>query len=150
LETNEPLEIAQLAAEAALSRRARNVKILDLREVASFADYFVICSGTSDRHLDGITDIVLEKLKEHNFAPWHKEGEKQHSDWVLLDYVDVVIHIFLKEAREFYNLERLWVEAKLVELPEDIELEEEYQEEFEDFDELEDFDEDLFTWYEDE
>lgn len=144
MKNNESLQIAQLAAGAALSRRAKDVVILDLRQVASFADYFVICTGTSNRHAEGVTEIVLEKLTEYDFKPWHREGER-NSDWILLDYVDVVVHVFLTEAREFYNLERLWTGAQLVDLPEDVQVEDEFQEEY---DELENFDEYLLDWYE--
>ena len=143
---NDSLEIAQLAAEAALSRRAIDVTILDIRQVASFADYFVICTGTSDRHVEGVTEVIMEKLEEHGFELWHKEGER-NSGWLLLDYVDVVVHVFSKESREFYNLERLWADAQLVDVPEDVPVEEEYQEEY---DELEDFDEYLLEWYGDD
>jgi len=144
LENSESLQIAQLAAEAALSRRAKDVVILDLRQVASFTDYFVICTGTSNRHVEGVTEIILEKLIENDFKPWHREGER-NSDWILLDYVDVVVHVFVTEAREFYNLERLWIGAQLVDLPEDVQVEDEFQEEY---DELENFDEYLLDWYE--
>lgn len=143
---NDSLKIAQLAAEAALSRRAKDVIILDLRQMASFADYFVICTGTSERHVEGITEIILEKLEEYKFKPWHKEGE-QNSNWILLDYVDVVVHVFSKAAREFYNLERLWAGAQHVDVPKDVPVEEGYQEEY---DELEEFDEYLLGWYENE
>lgn len=143
---SDSLEMAQLAAEAALSRRARDVTILDLRQLATFADYFVICTGTSDRHVQGVTEIIVEKLEENGFQLWHKEGER-NSDWLLLDYVDVVVHVFLNEARDFYSLERLWADAQLVDVPEDVPVEEEYQEEY---DELEEFDEYLLDWYGDD
>lgn len=119
-------QLAQLAAEAALSRKANNVVILDLRGIASFTDFFVICGGNSDTHLQGIADAILEKLEEYAVELWHREGSR-HDSWILLDYVDVVVHLFLREAREFYNLERLWADAHKVELPEAII---EYDEEF--------------------
>ena len=120
--------IARVAADAALSRRARDVTILDLREVAAFTDFFVLCTGTSDTHIAGIADIVLEKMEEIGQRPWHLEGER-HADWVLLDYIDVVVHIFSREAREFYALERLWVDATAIVLSEDdVELDPTWQE----------------------
>ena len=125
-------QIAQLAAEAALSRRANDVVILDLRGIASFTDFFVICSGNSDTHLEGISNAILEKLEENAVGLWHREGSR-HDNWILLDYVDVVVHLFLREAREFYNLERLWADAPTVELPEALV---EYDEEYEGFDEF--------------
>jgi ribosome-associated protein len=124
-------QIAQLAAEAALSRRANDVVILDLRGIASFTDFFVICSGNSDTHLEGIFNAILEKLDENAVELWHREGGR-HDNWLLLDYVDVVVHLFLREAREFYNLERLWADAPTVELPEVVVDDEEY-EEFDEF-----------------
>ncbi len=126
------LETAKLTAEAALSRRANDVVILDLRGIASFTDFFVICSGNSDAHLEGISNAILEKLEENKIELWHKEGTR-NDNWLLLDYVDVVVHIFLREAREFYNLERLWADAPTVELPEAIAEYEKYEE----FDEFE-------------
>jgi len=125
------LETAKLSAEAALSRRAEDVVILDLREIASFTDFFMICTGNSRRHLEGIADAILEKSSENEIKPWHIEGE-QGADWILLDYIDVVVHLFLKETREFYNLERLWADAPHIELPEVAEVE--YDEEFDELD----------------
>ena len=127
------LETAKLLAEVALSRGAEYVVILDLKEIASFTDFFMICTGNSSRHLEGITNAILAKLKEQEIKPWHIEGERG-ADWVLLDYVDVVVHLFLEETREFYNLERLWADAPQVELPEVTEVE--YAEEFDELDEL--------------
>jgi ribosome-associated protein len=108
--TMDPAAAAQLAAEAALSRKALDVRVLDLRGIASFTDYFVICSGTSDTHIEGVTSAIIETMEEANQRLWHREGDRR-ADWILLDYVDVVVHIFTKTAREFYELERLWSEA---------------------------------------
>ena len=127
-------QIAQLAAEAALSRRANDVVILNLQGIASFTDFFVICSGNSDTHLQGISNAILEKLKENAVELWHREGSRD-DNWILLDYVDVVVHLFLREAREFYNLERLWADAPTVELPEALIEDDEEYEEFDEFDE---------------
>ena len=127
------LEMAKAAAAAALSRKAQNTSILDLRALAGFTDFFVICSGISDIQVEGISEAVLEKLKDKwDARPWHREGERK-SDWILLDYVDFVVHIFLDEKREYYNLERLWGEAPTIEVPE-VEVEIEYDEYDEDFD----------------
>lgn len=102
---------ARLAAEAALSRKAQDVVILKLAGIATFADYFVICSGTSDTHVEGISNAISDKMKEANQKVWHREGARK-APWVLLDYVDVVVHVFQRQAREFYGLERLWREAE--------------------------------------
>ena len=116
-ETN-TLDIVKAAASAAMSRRAEDGVILDLRELDGFTDFFAIFSGASDIQVEGISQAVLEEL-ENNWEqkPWHQEGERK-ADWILLDYVDFVGHIFLSERRAYYNLERLWAEAEQIELPE--------------------------------
>ena len=115
------VDIVQAAIRAALNRRARDPVILDLRELGSFTHYFAICSGTSDIQVEAISDAVLDELDEKwNVRPWHREGVHQ-SDWVLLDYVDFVVHIFLDEKRKHFNLERLWIEAPTIEVP-DVEV----------------------------
>jgi ribosome-associated protein len=116
--TNHTLEIVKATASAAVSRRAQNPVILDLRELECFTDYFAIFSGISDVQVEGISEAILEELEENwNQQPWHREGA-QKADWILLDYVDFVVHIFLDERRSYYSLERLWAEAPHVELPE--------------------------------
>ena len=103
-------EIADLGAEAALDRKANNVVVLDLRGLSSITDFFVICSGNSDTHVAGIADIIEETLDEHNVKLWHREGGKR-AFWILLDYIDVIVHIFTESTRDFYGLERLWGDA---------------------------------------
>jgi ribosome-associated protein len=116
--TNHTLEIVKATASAAVSRRAQNPVILDLRELECFTDYFAIFSGISDVQVEGISEAILEELEENwEQRPWHREGDKR-ADWILLDYVDFVVHIFLEEKRAYYSLERLWAEAPHVELPE--------------------------------
>jgi ribosome-associated protein len=116
--TNNSLEIVKAAASAAVSRRAQNPVILDLRELDCFTDFFAIFSGISDVQVEGISEAILDELDENwNQQPWHREGAKK-ADWILLDYVDFVVHIFLEERRSYYSLERLWAEAPHVELPE--------------------------------
>ena len=112
------LDMVKAAASAAVSRRAQDGVILDLRELDGFTDFFAIFSGVSDIQVEGISQAVLEEL-ESNWAqkPWHQEGARK-ADWILLDYVDFVIHVFLAERRAYYNLERLWAEAGRIELPE--------------------------------
>lgn len=118
------VDIVQAAVGAALNRHARDPVILDLRELGSFTDFFAICSGTSDIQVEAISDAVLDELEEKwNVRPWHREGVHQ-SDWVLLDYVDFVVHIFLDEKRKHFNLERLWIEAPTIEVP-DVETDDE-------------------------
>lgn len=118
METNNTLEIVKAAASVAVSRRAQNPVILDLRELDCFTDYFAIFSGISDVQVEGISEAILEELEVNwDQQPWHREGA-QKADWILLDYVDFVVHIFLDERRSYYSLERLWAEAPHVELPE--------------------------------
>ncbi len=140
------LEMVQAAAATALSRRARDAVILDLRQLPSFTSFFVICSGISDTQVEGISDAVRDELEDNwNERPWHREGGR-NADWVLLDYVDFVVHIFLDEKREYYNLERLWGDAPQIEVP-DVEVIAEYEEDEEEYDELEGYeidDENLF------
>ena len=101
-----------------MSRRAQNPVILDLRALDCFTDFFAIFSGISDVQVEGISEAILDELDENwDQQPWHREGAKK-ADWILLDYVDFVVHIFLEERRSYYSLERLWAEAPHVELPE--------------------------------
>jgi len=105
-------EIAIAAGEIALSKKAIDVKVLDLRELTSVTDYFVICSGSLDLHVKAISDAIVEELEKRKIKVWHIEGYSVLK-WVLLDYVDVVVHIFNREIRDFYSLERLWGDAPM-------------------------------------
>ncbi len=102
------------AIRAALDHKALELKILDLQGVSSFTDYFVICTGTSTRHTQAICDAVIEELGKSGVRPAHIEGYSR-AEWILVDYLNFVIHIFLESARQFYDLERLWKTAKRVE-----------------------------------
>lgn len=111
-------EKLMLAAEAAASRKALQMTAIDIRKIASFADYFLVCSGTSTRQVQAIADEVMERLKkERSSRPLHIEGYDAGT-WILLDYGDLIVHVFTEEAREFYQLERLWRDADRVPLPE--------------------------------
>ncbi len=103
-------ESARLAGKFALDKRASDIVILDLRESTSVTDFFVLISGSADIHVKAIAENIREGLAEEGQKPWHIEG-LAYGSWVLLDYVDFVVHIFLKEKREFYDLERLWGDA---------------------------------------
>src|SRR5882724_3652831 len=104
------------ALHAASEKKAIDVVVLDLREIASFTDYFVITSGANERQVQAISDGVSENLKKSGSAAARIEGYKT-AEWVLLDYGDFIVHIFEQKARGFYDLERLWRESKRVELP---------------------------------
>jgi ribosome-associated protein len=99
-------------ANIIFNKKGYNVVILNLIGLASFADYFVICSADSDIQVKAIADDVDKTLHDEGIKCWHREGY-QALNWVLLDYVDVVVHIFRKESREFYNLEKLWGDAEI-------------------------------------
>ena len=101
---------ARKISEIIFTKKGFNVLILDLRELASFTDYFVICSADSDVQVKAISDELDKVLSDEGIKCWHREGLKALS-WVLMDYVDVVVHIFKKDARQFYNLEKLWGDA---------------------------------------
>jgi ribosome-associated protein len=98
------------ALEAVDDRKARDVVALDLRGLTDAADYFVVASGTSDAHVRGIADLVLERLAERGIEAHHVEGITG-GRWVLLDFIDFVVHLFHPETRAFYQLERLWGDA---------------------------------------
>jgi ribosome-associated protein len=95
------------AVEAVQEKKAQDVLLLKLTEVAVFTDYFLICSGSSNRQVQAISDEVDLRLRQAGLQPAHVEGYN-HAEWVLMDYVDFVVHIFSEKAREFYGLERLW------------------------------------------
>ena len=97
--------------EAALDKKAQDLVWLDLSGVCSFTDNFLICTGTSSRHNQTIADNIEEQLKLRGVRPLHVEGYTE-GDWILMDYVDFVVHIFSARAREFYDLERLWRAGK--------------------------------------
>ncbi|HAI09252.1 MAG: ribosome silencing factor [Dehalococcoidia bacterium] len=103
-------EIAQLVVELASDKLAEDIRMLDLRPVTYFADYFVIMSAGSSRQIEALEEDIIEALKESDVRPFHREGTAA-SGWVLLDFSDVVVHIMGSEEREFYELERLWFQA---------------------------------------
>jgi ribosome-associated protein len=102
------------AVRAAEEKQARNVRVLDLREVTSFADYFVILSGANSRQIQAIADEIHQRLKKRGEMPASMEGY-DNAEWVLMDYGDYLVHIFSDKARLYYDLERLWRDAKTVE-----------------------------------
>ncbi|WP_053406108.1 MULTISPECIES: ribosome silencing factor [Persicobacter] len=107
-------ELSQLVVMGMLEKKASNVVVMDLRKVGNaVADFFVIASGSSDTQVESIAKSVDEEVfKKNKTNPWHREG-MDGREWVLLDYVDVVAHVFKKETREFYDLENMWGDAKI-------------------------------------
>jgi ribosome-associated protein len=103
------------AIHACQDKKAEEITILELEKGSgAFTDYFVVCSGANPRQIQAIADEVEERLERAGLRPTHSEGYKQ-ADWVLLDYVDFVVHIFSEKARKYYDLERLWKSAKRLE-----------------------------------
>lgn len=113
-------ENVRLAIKCAADKKALNMIALDLRPVASFTEFFVICTATNQRQVQAIADEISEQLKKQlRQSPVRVEGYNA-AEWVLLDYGDFVFHIFDRDAREFYDLERLWRDATKVDMPQDI------------------------------
>ena len=108
--TATPQETIALCSEWLLDRKAEDIVVLDLRNIAEFTDYFMIATGTSDVQVRALADAVIEGMKEAGHRPLHVEGYNTRR-WVLIDFVDVVVHVLQPEEREFYNLERLWGDA---------------------------------------
>jgi ribosome-associated protein len=106
------------AARAASDIKANDVLILDMRKIFYLTDYFVICSGNSDRQVARIQREIEERLQAGGRKPFRREGER-YKRWIVLDYVDIVVHIFLQEEREYYDIERLWRDAPRVEWEEE-------------------------------
>ena len=110
-DTLAPEALANRIAEIAADKKAADVRILDLRGIVGYTDYFVICSGNTERQTKAIHDAIHEELKKaHRLLPRRVEGDRE-ARWVLMDYLDAVVHIFTPEAREYYRLEQLWGEA---------------------------------------
>jgi ribosome-associated protein len=103
-------------ARAAIDKKAENVQLLDLRELSGFTDFFVICSGTSDRQLQSIADGIEFHLRSAGLEALSTEGYAE-GRWILMDFGDVVVHIFLEALREYYDLESLWSDAPRVKVP---------------------------------
>jgi len=104
----DPLKIAVNAAD---DKKAHDLVILDISKITSFANYFLLCTGDSSRQMQAIADEIEKKLKENGLRPSHVEGYR-NSEWILMDYMDIVVHIFSKNARIYYDLERLWRDGK--------------------------------------
>ena len=106
--------LSSWVVEGMLEKKALDVVVMDLRKMKhAIADYFILCSGNSDTQIDAISDSIEEQIhKKSKHPPWKREG-RENKEWILLDYIDVVAHIFNKEKREFYGLEGLWGDAEI-------------------------------------
>lgn len=113
-----PAQLAERIAHLALEKKARDILILDVHALTSATDRFVVMTADSDTQVKAIADHVMEKLKEEGVRSWHVEGLTGRT-WVLLDYVDVVVHVFHGETRRFYSLETLWGDAPVTRVEDD-------------------------------
>ena len=105
-----------LSRSAAESKKATDIKVLDLTGITSFTDYFVVCTGANSRQIQAISDEISLQLKDRGDLPISVEGYRE-AEWVLVDYGDFLVHIFSPRARDYYDLERLWRNAKSIDIP---------------------------------
>jgi ribosome-associated protein len=110
-------ELSQLIVKGMQEKKASDIVVMDLRKVKNaVADFFILCSGNSDKQLDAITESIDQEVyKATKENPWHTEG-KSNKEWMLLDYINVVAHVFRKDRREFFALEKLWGDAEITEI----------------------------------
>jgi len=109
----EPTQLAKAAVDIASDKKASDVLLLDIRDISTIADYFVICTGNNTRQIQAIADALNDDLKKQGAQLLYREGGSE-TGWVLLDYGDIIVHVFAPKEREYYRLERLWSEAKTV------------------------------------
>lgn len=109
----DPAQLAKAAVDVAADKKASDILLLDIRDISTIADYFVICSGNNARQLQSIADALDDELKKQGARLLYQEGIGENG-WVLLDFGDIIVHIFNPKEREYYRLERLWNEAKTV------------------------------------
>lgn len=110
-------EIAKKIAQLMLDKKALDILLLDVRNITTLTDFFIICTSESDPQTRAISNHVEDELTEKGIKPWHIEGY-EHLEWVLLDYVNIVAQIFSRDAREYYDFERLWADAKITKIKE--------------------------------
>ena len=115
----EPDEAVMIAARAANDKKAADIALLDLREIASFTEFFLICTGSNPRQVQAISNAVEEELRKVRKRPLHIEGYSS-AEWILLDYGDFIVHVFSAASRRFYDLERLWRDAKRIEIKDEV------------------------------
>lgn len=114
-----PEALSRKITNLIFEKKGYDVKMLELYKVSTITDYFIICTAGSDTQVKAVADHIEHTLRDEGIKVWHKEGYRS-LNWVLLDYVDVVVHIFLPESRAFYNLEKLWGDAPMIELKDEL------------------------------
>ncbi|MCA4898404.1 MAG: ribosome silencing factor [Bacteroidota bacterium] len=116
--TSDSEKLSKAVVAGMQEKKAQDIVVMDMREIKNaVADFFVICSGSSDKQLEAIARSIDEEVeKKMKESPWHTEG-KNNKEWMILDYISVVAHVFRKDRREFYALERLWGDAHVTEIP---------------------------------
>ncbi|MFM8912210.1 MAG: ribosome silencing factor [Flammeovirgaceae bacterium] len=116
--TSDSEKLSKAVVAGMQEKKAQDIVVMDMRDIKNaVADFFVICSGSSDKQLEAIARSVDEEVeKKMKESPWHTEG-KNNKEWMILDYISVVAHVFRKDRREFYALERLWGDAQITEIP---------------------------------
>lgn len=112
---NSDLKVLTEVAQAIYDKKGFNILVLDVREICTMTDYFIIAEGTVDRHVRAISLSIGDQLAKHGHRPYHVEGE-QDGDWVVMDYTDFVVHLFIPDLREKYALEDLWKNARIVDV----------------------------------
>lgn len=110
----EPLEKAKIAVKALDSKRAKDIEVIKITDLSSLGDYLVLASGTSSTHIKALANEVEYKLSEEGIEPRHIEGKT--SNWILLDYASVMVHVFHTQGREFYQLDRLWADGEKIDI----------------------------------
>ncbi len=112
----ERIEVLETIVKALDSKRAEDIQVIKVGELTILGDYFVIANGTSTTHTKTLADEVEYKLSEIGEEPIHREGRGNGSSWIVLDYGDIIVHVFYKEARDFYQLERMWADGEHVDI----------------------------------
>lgn len=113
--TDKSREMAQLAYNAMADKKAEDIKVIDISEITPIADYFVICTGGNPSQIDAIVDNVADTLGRAGYHARQNEGVRK-SGWILMDYTDIVVHVFTREDRMFYDLERIWRDGIVVDM----------------------------------
>ena len=109
------IDYTQKIAELMLEKKSIDIIIIDVREITTLTDFFIICTSKSQPQTRAITDHINEEMKKNDIIAWHIEGY-ENLDWVLLDYVNIVVHVFSRDSRDYYDLDRLWADGKITQV----------------------------------